>query len=134
MSVAMLSAGGVRTGRCASHWREFVRQVQVVANIAGYLSTEYLAYTGQWRLGLHITGLHGLYPSQAYHESLGYGYNPFQTESYTRAAVVSIEQMTGPSSAVVEAVAADLARGLRLDRVVFPYTDIADMASRLKAR
>jgi hypothetical protein len=109
--------------------------VQQVANIAAHLSTEYLSYAGQWRLGLHITSLRGLYPSQAYQESLsGYGFTPFQTESYTRTSVVSIEQMTDPSSVVVEAVAADLARGLRLDRVVFPYTDIAHMARKLAAR
>jgi hypothetical protein len=103
-----------------------------VANLASHLSTEYLNCAGQWRLGLRITGLRGLYPSQKYHPSRGgHRFNPFQTDSYTRITAVRVEQMSDPSSAVVEAVAADLARGLNLDRLAFPYTDIGHMARKL---
>jgi hypothetical protein len=106
--------------------------VQEVAAIAGRLSTEYLRYTGQWRLGLRVTGLRGLYPSQHYHPSRSYGFSPFQTDTYTRTAVVSLQQLIDPSSAVVETVAANLARGLNLDRLVFPYSDIGQLAAKLR--
>ena len=88
----------------------------------------------QWRLGLEVTKLGGLLPSQAYHPSTSYGMSPYQGDTYKRTAVVSLGQLTDLSSAVVQSVATDLARGLNLDRAAFPYTDIADMARRLGTR
>ena len=106
-----------------------------VASFTSHLSTEYLNYAGSWRLGLRITGLRGLLPSQAFHEAGGeYAFNPFQTDTYQRSAVVSVEQLRDPSSTVVETVAADFARGLKLHRRAFPYTDLADMGRKLGAR
>jgi hypothetical protein len=107
--------------------------VHLVAATAAHLSTEVLQYSGQWRLGVKATGLRGLYPSQKYgHRARfsGYRFSPFPTDTYVRTSVVSAAQLGDPSSTVVESVVTDLARGLGLNGVAFPYTSIGDMARR----
>jgi hypothetical protein len=107
--------------------------VQQVALLASHLARTYLNYGGSWRLGLRVTGLRGLYPSLAYHPSRsGSGFVSYTSDVYTRDAVVTLTQLSSPSSEVVEAVARHLARGLRLDRLCFPYDHVRDLQRKLR--
>lgn len=107
--------------------------VQQVAALGGHLASNYLRYLGQWRLGVHATGLQGLYPSQRHSQSYGgHRFTQFPNDTYTRTSVVGLDQLTDPSSAVVESVLTNLARGLNLDRTIFPYTHMEELERKLR--
>ena len=138
-AVQLASGDAVRTsdsdGPCIS-LPAVCETIHLVVATAAHLSPDVLHYRGQWRVGVKATGLRGLYPSQKYgHRARfdGYRFSPFPIDTYVRTSVVSAEQLADPSSTVVETVATDLARGLGLDGVTFPYTSIEDMARKLSS-
>ena len=72
--------------------------IHQVGAVAAGLADDYLACSGQWRLGLRVSGLQGLYPSQRYLEnSFGSRYTPYLSATFSRTAVVTHEQLADPS-------------------------------------
>ena len=62
-----------------------------------------------------------------------YGFTPYPNDTYVGTAIVSVDQLTDGSSIAMESVASKFARGLNLDRLAFPYTNINEMQKRFGA-
>lgn len=133
--IQFVSGGAVATvdGTLAISLLGVCEAVQQLSQLAAHLSDEYLHYAGPWQLGVHLTGLKGLLPAQAYYPggNAAYYKTPFQTENYTRTATVSTEQLADPSSTVVETVLKELESGLGLMGRAFPYASLAAMSKKL---
>ncbi len=106
--------------------------VQQLTAIAGYLAAGFLHQSGEWRIGLHLTELKGLPPTQAIGSSrMAYRVPAFQTDTYTKVITATLQQLLSPGSEVVEALAGDLARGLGIANKAFPYKDLSELRSRM---
>jgi hypothetical protein len=84
--------------------------------------------------GVHLDGLRGLFPSQRYHA--GYGgrsFTAYPSDSCTRTATVPLELLADTSSAAVQTVLTNLARGLNIERTVFPYAHPRDLERKLRS-
>ncbi len=111
-----------------NHHMELVHQV---LQLASHLGRTYLAYAGAWNVGVHLEGLAGQVSAQALRDDFGgWRGTPFQTGSYSRTATVSNSQLGDNVPAVVEQLLRNLARGLGLQRRMFPYTDPAEIRQR----
>jgi len=70
--------------------------------------------------GIRTRGLSQTY--ERYHQSYGgRSFTGYPTGEYSRTATVPLAQLTGTSSAAAQAILTNLARGLNLDRRVYPY-------------
>lgn len=106
---------------------------QQVALLASHVARTHLNYGGTWRLGIQVTGLMGLYPSLYYHPGRGGGrLMPYTSDVYRRDANVTLDQLSSPSSAGIQAVVGRLARGLGLDRFYLPYDHVRELQNRYR--
>ena len=111
-----------------NHHVELMHQV---LQLASHLARTYLGYAGAWNAGVHLEGLAGQASAQALRNDFGgWHATPFQTGNYSRTATVSSSQLGDGIPAVVEQLLKDLARGLGLQRRMFPYTDSAQIRQR----
>lgn len=98
--------------------------------VTGHLATEHTGYQGAWRLGVMVTKLRGLVPSQA-HSQVGFQrFLPYPSEEYVVTAQSTTREIAEETSAVVERLAKGLLRGLGIDRRFLPYSEPAEIARR----
>ncbi len=121
--------GSDRQRRCisANYLMELMHQA---LELAARLGTDYLAYAGAWKVGIHLEGLAGHLPAQAFGNNFGFGATPFPIDRYTRTTTVRGDDLTGGTAAIVEAVLKDLARGLGLQAYLFPYNHPSEIRQK----
>lgn len=102
-----------------NHLMELTHQAVELAAVIG---REHLAVTGTWTLGVHLDRLAGLHSAQSLSDSyFSFRGRPYPRSAYTRATTATSEQLQERPAEVVEALLADLARGLGVQRMLFPY-------------
>jgi len=99
--------------------------------LAALVGREQLGVTGSWNVGVHLEGLGGIPAAQALNEGLfSYRGLPYPRSSYTRSITATSEQLQEHTPDVVEALLADLARGLGLQSMLFPYEQPREIRER----
>jgi hypothetical protein len=112
-------------------WAPYALEVlHGVIELAAHIANQYTGYQGPWRAGVFVTGLRGLLPSQAYHESSSGRFSPYPTDEYVRTTETTTREMTEEPPAVVERLSKGFLRGLGLAERFLPYADPADIARR----
>ena len=104
--------------------------VHQMLRLAAHLGSTYLHYGGTWKVGVHVQGLKGLFPSQALTESGALSmrrFSPFQAASYTRTDTATTTELAERTPTVVENLLRDLARGVGLQGYFFPYTNPSEI-------
>lgn len=92
--------------------------------LADRIGREHLGTTGAWTVGVHLDGLAGVHSAQSLSESMfAFQGRPYPRSTYTRTTTANSQQLHEQPAQVVEALLGDLARGLGLQRMLFPYTD-----------
>lgn len=122
------SADGATLCISVNHLMELTHQA---LQLAAHVGEAYLGYTGGWKAGFYLEGLVGQVSAQ----SLGNHYGgwrptPFQTDTYVRSATVSSADLLDHQPDVVAALLGDLARGLDLQTLLFPYDDPRQIRDR----
>jgi hypothetical protein len=98
--------------------------------VAGHLATEHTGYQEAWRVGVLVTRLRGLVPSQA-HSHVGFQwFLPYPSADYVTTTHTTTREMAEETPAVVERLAKGLLRGLGVDRRFLPYGDPSEIARR----
>lgn len=99
--------------------------------LAVKVGRERLRLSGTWTLGLHLDKLAGVHSAQALSESMfAFRGRPYPRAAYTRTTTASSEQLQERPAEVVEALLGDLARGLGLQRMLFPYNAPQEIQQR----
>jgi len=57
----------------------------------------------------------------------------FQEDTYTRMTTSTIAVMVNPASTIAEQLADDLARGLGISQMAFPYANSSEMERQLRS-
>lgn len=127
-----LSPFGAEEARTCISVNHLIELVHQVLQLASHLGRTYLGYAGQWNVGVHLEGLAGQVSAQSLSNSFGgWRPTPFQADSYRRTTTVSTSRLVDQTAAVVETLLRDLARGLDLQRLLFPYEDPAQIRDRV---
>lgn len=106
---------------------ELTHQALELADLVG---REHLGTTGAWAVGLHLDGLAGVHSVQSLSSSMfAFQGRPYPRSTYTRTITASSQQLQQPAP-IVEALLGDLARGLGLQRMLFPYADPREIQQR----
>jgi hypothetical protein len=98
--------------------------------VAGHLATEHTGYQGGWRVGVLVTKLRGLLPSQSLNQLGFQRFLPYRSEEYVTTVQTTTREMTEATPAVVERLAKGLLRGLGVDRRFLPYDDPSEINLR----
>jgi hypothetical protein len=114
---------GDRIGIASNHIMEIVHQTHA---FAAHVGRSYLRYSGIWNVGVHLSGIAGRPPLQAFNQGhWDFRPSPFQAAEYIRTSSASTEDLADRTSSIVEVLLGDLARGLGLRNYLFPYTNPA---------
>ena len=98
--------------------------------VAEHLAAESTGYQGPWRVGVLVTRLRGVMPSQA-HSHMGFQrFAPYPAEEYVAVRETTTGEMVEETPVVVERVAKGLLRGLGVDHRLLPYGDPSEIALR----
>jgi hypothetical protein len=120
---------GDQIGIASNHIIEIVHQTLA---LAAHVGKSYLRYSGIWNVGVHLNGIAGRLPLQAFYQGhWDFRPSPFQTPEYTRTSSASTEDLADRTSSIVEVLLADLARGLGLRNYLFPYTNPAEIGTKM---
>jgi hypothetical protein len=99
--------------------------------LAAKIGRERFGPTGTWTLGLHLDGLAGVHSAQALSENFyAFRGRPYPRVGYTRTTTATSQQLQEQPAGVVEALLGDLARGLGLRRLLFPYDTPQEIQQR----
>nr|WP_141216363.1 RNA-binding domain-containing protein [Rhodococcus sp. 06-621-2] len=112
--------------------RHILELTHVVCGAIASFSTAIAPYYGQWQVGVSIDNLDGVKSSESYHRDF---YRLDDTEPYSRSSyevvvMTSTQELDEHPSVVVERLFKNFLRGMGLDRVYFPYTDLSEKISR----
>lgn len=100
---------------------------------AARVLAKYVGYYGPWDLGVHITGLRGLYASYfVFRPDRFHGQNAgFAADTYTRTTTAFTQDLLDDTASSVRALLADFARGVNME-AFFPYSEFAEIGTRLQ--
>ena len=102
-----------------------------VVAATGQVAEDHTGYQGLWRIGLLVTGLRGLVPTQAHSEAGFQRFVPYPAEDYVKVEQATTRQLVEQTPTVVERLVKGLLRGLGVDRRFLPYTDPSEIAARI---
>lgn len=96
--------------------------VHRLVHLAGYVATEHLQFWGEWEIGVHVTGIRGLYASMRC-KGRGFGYEmaPYPQDDYLYSTSSTTRLLQSSTPEVVDRLLTPLLRSLGVHRTYLPY-------------
>jgi len=101
----------------------------IFASVA-YLSTHHVPLNTEWQVGIHLSGLRGVYPVEQHTPRYFGDFSAFPRDEYLRAATTTTDEMSQDPASVVDRLTRPLLRSMSIDRHYLPYEEITDIGNR----
>ena len=119
--IEMISAGYVLEG------------AHVLSRLTGFLADQYLANTGQYRVGVLVTGIRGCYASQRFGINGTWDLHPYPSDEYLAQTSASTFELLNSPPDVAARLVGRLLRSIGVERTFVPYTNGSQIAERNKS-
>ncbi len=101
----------------------------LLASIA-HLSTKHVPLNVEWHIGIHLTGLRGVYPVEQHVLRYFAHFSPYPRDAYLRTTTTTTEEISNTASAVVDRLTRPLLKSMSIDSFYLPYKSLADIHRR----
>lgn len=108
----------------------FLELTHALLTSIAHLSTKYVPLNVEWHIGIHLTGLRGVYPVEQHIPKYFPDFSPYPRDAYLRTTTTTTEEISNAASAVVDRLTRPLLRSLSIDSFYLPYKNLADIGRR----
>ncbi|WP_139810798.1 helix-turn-helix domain-containing protein [Prescottella equi] len=124
------SSADYRSGPLVVRGGSIIELTHSILSAIAYLSTSQVPLNCEWRIGVLVTNLRGIYPVEQHLRELWHDFSPYPRSEYLKVVSATTSDLADTPSHVVEQLLLPLFRSLSIDSRYFPYEGIENIGRK----